>query len=79
LYYPDFIILSDKNERLIVETKGREDVDVEHKDKRIKLWCEDATKLTKDKWSFKRINQEDFEKYRFKSIQELISTLKEDG
>lgn len=79
LYYPDFIILSDKNERLIVETKGREDVDVEHKDKRIKLWCEDATKLTKDKWSFKRINQGDFEKYRFKSIQELISTLKEDG
>jgi len=27
LYYPDFLILSDKNERLIVETKGREDLD----------------------------------------------------
>jgi len=79
LYYPDFVILSDKNERLIVETKGREDIDVEHKDKRIKLWCEDATKLTKDKWSFKRINQEDFERYKFRSIKELISTLKEEG
>jgi hypothetical protein len=24
---------------------GREDVDVAHKDKRIRLWCEDATNL----------------------------------
>ncbi|HQE49911.1 MAG TPA: DEAD/DEAH box helicase family protein [Fervidobacterium sp.] len=79
LYYPDFVILSNNNERLIVETKGREDVDVKYKDKRIKLWCEDATKLTKSKWAFKRIDQEDFEKYRFKSIKELISTLKDDG
>ena len=79
LYYPDFVILSNNNERLIVETKGREDVDVKYKDKRTKLWCEDATKLTKSKWAFKRIDQEDFEKYRFKSIKELISTLKDDG
>jgi len=78
LYYPDFVILSDKNERLIVETKGREDIEVEHKDKRAKLWCEDATKLTKDKWSFKRINQEDFEKYQFKSVHNLILTLKDE-
>ncbi len=79
LYYPDFVILSDKNEYLIVETKGREDIDVVHKDKRTKLWCEDAAKLTKSKWAFKRIDQEDFEKYRFKSIKELISTLKGEG
>jgi len=77
LYYPDFIILMNKGEYLIIETKGREDIDVEHKDRRIKLWCEDATKLTKDKWSFKRIDQKDFERYRFRSIQELISTLKD--
>lgn len=76
LYYPDFVILTMNNGHLIVETKGREDVNVEHKDRRIKLWCEDATKLTKSKWAFKRIDQKDFEKYRFKSIKELISTLK---
>ncbi|WP_211286444.1 DEAD/DEAH box helicase [Petrotoga miotherma] len=79
LYYPDFVTLTDKKEHLIVETKGREDIDVKHKDKRMKLWCEDATKITKSKWTFMRINQEDFEKYRFKSIQELISTLKDVG
>ena len=78
MYYPDFVILTKENGHLIVETKGREDVDVEYKDKRIKLWCEDATKLTMSKWAFKRIDQEDFEKYRFKSVKELVSTLKAD-
>jgi len=77
LYYPDFVMLTDSNEHFIIEAKGREDVDVQHKDKRIKLWCEDATNLTKSKWSFKRIDQEDFEKYRFRSVKELILALKE--
>ena len=76
LYYPDFVVLMDNNEHFIIEAKGREDVDVEHKDKRIKLWCEDATKLTKSHWYFERIDQEDFEKYRFRSIKELILTLR---
>jgi len=75
LYYPDFLVLLNNNHYWIIETKGREDIDVAHKDKRAILWCEDATKLTKYKWSFKRINQEDFEKYRFKNVQELISVL----
>ncbi|MDP2841092.1 MAG: hypothetical protein Q8O17_02295, partial [Candidatus Methanoperedens sp.] len=73
-YYPDFVVLDDKDKHLIIETKGREDVDVEHKDKRIGLWCEDATNLMESKWSFIRVDQEDFEKYRFKSIKELAST-----
>ncbi|GAH80860.1 unnamed protein product, partial [marine sediment metagenome] len=28
LYYPDFVVTNDQSERLIIETKGREDVDV---------------------------------------------------
>ena len=73
LYYPDFVLLTDEKEYMIIETKGREDVDVEHKDKRIRLWCEDATNLMGIKWSFIRVDQEDFEKYRFKSIKQLVS------
>jgi type III restriction enzyme len=76
LYYPDFVVLSNKDEHMIIETKGREDVDVAHKDKRIRLWCEDATNLMGSKWSFMRVNQEDFEKYRFKSIKEIVSVLR---
>lgn len=37
IYYPNFVILTKWSERLIVETKGRENADVEHKDKRMKL------------------------------------------
>ena len=75
LYYPDFVLLTDKKQHIIIETKGREDIDVEHKDKRIKLWCEDATNAMGSKWSFIRVDQIDFEKYRFKCVKELITTL----
>ncbi|MBW1614846.1 MAG: hypothetical protein JRJ57_13020, partial [Deltaproteobacteria bacterium] len=76
LYYPDFVVTIEESQRLIIETKGREDVDVERKDKRIKKWCKDATGLSGSKWSFIRVDQEDFEKHRFKSIKELISALR---
>jgi len=74
LYYPDFVVLTGNNEYFIIEAKGREDVDVEHKDKRIKLWCEDATNLTEINWDFERIDEEVFRRYRFKSFRELILT-----
>ncbi len=75
-YYPDFVVLNNKNEHFIIETKGREDIDVKHKDERIRLWCEDTTKITGNNWSFLKVKQESFERYRFKSIEELIFTLK---
>ena len=75
LYYPDFILLTERKEHIIIETKGIKDVEVEHKDKRIRIWCEDATNLTGKKWLFIRVDQEDYEKYRFNSIKELISTI----
>ena len=75
-YHPDFVAVNDKDEHIIVETKGLIDIDVEHKDKRIKIWCEDATNLTKEKWSFVRVNQQDFEKYNFQNLSELVDTVK---
>ena len=76
LYYPDFVIVRDNGEHLIIETKGREDVDVVHKDKRIRLWCEDVTKITSSRWSYRRVDQKEFTKYRFSNIRELLQTLK---
>ncbi len=75
-YHPDFVAVNDKDKHIIVETKGLIDIDVEHKDKRIKIWCEDATNLTKEKWSFVRVNQQDFEKYNFQNLSELVDTVK---
>ena len=75
LYYPDFLALTDDMQHLVIETKGREDIDVPLKDRRIRAWCQDATNLTKSKWSFIRVDQEAFEKFRFKSLSELISAI----
>jgi len=77
LYYPDFIAVLDNDDHWVIETKGREDVDVEFKDKRAILWCEDASRLTKKKWSYIRVDQKDFEKYKFRSVGELVKALKE--
>jgi len=70
-YYPDFIIrMEDKY--VIAETKGEEDVDVKFKDKRAKLWCEDAERVTGDRWSYVRVDEEDFYKYHFDSFEKMI-------
>ena len=74
-YYPDFLVKLTNGEYWLIETKGLIDLEVVHKDKRARQWCEDATSLTENKWAFIRVNQEDFEKYRFPSIEELITTI----
>jgi type III restriction enzyme len=75
LYHPDFVVVTKPGENFVIETKGRVDIDVKHKDDRIKRWCDDASGLTGDHWKFIRINQEEFEKHRFKSIEELLSAI----
>ena len=73
-YYPDFIV-STEDTHFVLETKGREDVDVAFKDKRIVVWCEDASNITGKDWKFARINEEDFKKYHFDNLKELIKAL----
>jgi len=75
-YYPDFIVETNDEKFFVIETKGRVDIDVEAKDNRAKVWCEDATRLTGNEWMFTRINQEEFERHRFRSVKELISALR---
>ena len=75
LYYPDFVVKTKNSEKLVIETKGRIDVDVEYKDKRIKTWCEDASNLTDEKWTFIRIDQKLFGKRGFKNLAEMLSVL----
>jgi type III restriction enzyme len=60
-YEPDFVaVLKDGSHRLI-ETKGREDPDVAHKDRAAKLWCENATDLTMTSWSYVKVPQGGFD------------------
>ncbi len=73
-YYPDFLATTEKT-HFVLETKGRVDVDVEYKDKRMITWCEDASRITGVDWKFVRIDEEDFRMYNFRSLAELIDAL----
>ncbi|ASI13766.1 type III restriction-modification enzyme subunit R [Candidatus Mancarchaeum acidiphilum] len=70
-YIPDFIIKM-QNKYVIAETKGEEDIDVKFKDKRAILWCEDAERVTGDKWVYVRINENGFDKYHFDNFENMI-------
>lgn len=84
-YLPDFLIKlksqSNFETCVIVETKGREDLDVPLKMNRLKQWCEDVNKLPDNKqvWKFAYVTQTEFEKYRDKlnSFEDIFSLFKE--
>jgi type III restriction enzyme len=54
-------VLTDGTHHL-VETKGREDVDVANKDRSAILWCENATRLTGIDWQYVKVPQKEYEK-----------------
>jgi len=71
-YEPDFVaILLDSSQRLI-ETKGREDPDVAHKDRAARLWCSNATLLTKRRWSYVKVPQAGFDRLQPTAFADLI-------
>ena len=71
-YYPDFIVKKNEKEMFIIETKGREDLDVPLKTQRLKQWCEDVNKSqNKIKYDFVYVDEESFYKYDISSFEEL--------
>lgn len=61
-YEPDFVVVLSNGAHYLVETKGREDIDVAHKDRAAKIWCENATLLTRTQWGYLKVPQKEFEK-----------------
>jgi type III restriction enzyme len=65
----------------IVETKGREELDVPQKMARLKQWCADATEASKDeggpRYGFVYVDQESFEQHKPSSFAGLASTFRE--
>ena len=72
-YYPDFFVKLNNKEIYIVETKGREDLDDIEKLKRLHQWCNDINFIQKEaRFIALLIKQEEFEKYKPTSFQQLI-------
>lgn len=77
-YYPDFLVkLADKR-TVIVETKGREDLDVPLKIQRLRQWCEDINRVQSNAvYDFVYVDQESFDKYKPTSFKQLLASFRE--
>lgn len=62
-YYPDFIVKLSEKEFVIVETKGKSDLDVPRKMERLKQWCEDVNAV------------QDQAHYDFLFVEEAVFTM----
>ena len=60
-YYPDFVVVDVDGTYHLVETKGREDIDVRNKDRAANTWAQAATSLTGTDWRYLKVLQKDFE------------------
>jgi type III restriction enzyme len=61
-YYPDFVARLDDGAYWLIETKGAETLEVAHKDRAAKLWCENATRLTSTEWHYLKVPQRELAK-----------------
>ena len=71
-YEPDFVAVSSQDAHYLIETKGREDVDVANKDRAATLWCENATRLTGTEWQYLKVPQKDYEKLQPTEFADLL-------
>lgn len=71
-YEPDFVVRTEEGVHWLIETKGREDIDVKHKDRAALLWCENATNLTGIPWKYVKVPQEGFENLQPTHFTDLI-------
>jgi type III restriction enzyme len=72
-YHPDFVAVTTDGVHHLIETKGREDVDVAHKDRAALIWAENATLLTGVAWSYTKVMQKEFEELRPDDFEDLVA------
>jgi type III restriction enzyme len=80
-YTPDFIVRSRDAKVWIIETKGREELDVPQKMARLKQWCADATAAGKADggaaYGFVYVDEESFRKHKPTSFAGLVKSFVE--
>ena len=83
-YTPDFIIRTTDGRIWIVETKGREELDLPQKMARLKQWCADATAAEMEEggssgqsYGFVYVDQAGFEEHQPKTFAALAASFVE--
>ena len=70
-YEPDFVALCG-GAFYLIETKGREDLDVAHKDRAAALWCQNASALTNQNWRYLKVKQDYWNKLAPEDFCDLL-------
>jgi type III restriction enzyme len=78
-YVPDFIVRDTTGTVWIIETKGREELDLPQKMTRLKQWCSDATDADENgmRYDFIYVDQIGFEKHKPATLADLITSFTE--
>jgi type III restriction enzyme len=78
-YVPDFIARDSKGTVWIIETKGREELDLPQKMTRLRQWCDDATAAEENgtRYDFLYVDQVGFEKHKPASLADLATSFTE--
>jgi type III restriction enzyme len=74
-YYPDFVAVQDDDGReihWIIETKGREDENVAHKDEAVTLWCQKISDQTGQNWRYLKVGQAMFDRFKGSRFSDLM-------
>ncbi len=76
-YVPDFLVKTTDGTVWVVETKGREELDLPRKMARLRQWCEDATSASQaeggPKYRFVYVDQEGYERNPPKDFAALVT------
>ncbi len=77
-YTPDFFVRDNAGRVFIIETKGREEIDLPQKMARLKLWCEDANAAAgEDRYGFVYVDQESFDRHKPTSFGGLVAAFRD--
>jgi type III restriction enzyme len=80
-YIPDFLARTGDGRLWVVETKGREELDLPQKMKRLKQWCADASQAGRADgaagFGFVYVDQQSFENHKPASFAGLVSAFRE--
>ena len=74
-YFPDFIAGTSESTNWLIETKGREDVEVRLKGNAAINWCHMASQLTGNSWQYIKVPQKEFERLHPDDLEELVGVI----
>jgi type III restriction enzyme len=79
-YTPDFIVRTTDGKVWVIETKGREELDLPQKMTRLRQWCADATEASQieggPSYHFVYVDQAGFEQHKPSSFAGLVNTFR---